>query len=200
MRSYFLFRSFVLFFFSISPIFSVQALEYSDLNFKVWIWEDSIQIQFIEPVSGDTAMVFFEYNLSKTYITGFEHSFLSRDGVEVHPIIARLISSPHEVKKALAAANDINKLKAINFNGPRDYTLVREGDFDRDPVFKNGVFLGDDEMTKPERKALNAFQTLKEKDFYRLRLLLRKIYSAFDPDAMAKASEQNICDQHLAAN
>lgn len=170
--------------------------EYSALKVKVWVSSEELQIQFTEPETSSSAIINIQYDRKVTSINLLQHASVSKSGGQISPILQRLVSGVDQLKIALVSVNDINNVEAINLNGPTDLTYVGEDNVNAKWV--DGVFLP---LTMPVLEHLKSLTTKKEKDFYRLNLLLKRISDVLDAELMERQSDvKSTCAQYVAAN
>jgi hypothetical protein len=155
----------------------------SDYNFfhefKIWLWNDSFQVQVIDSVTNSTAVIFVKYqvesskeNKNEKYpIIQLEVDTESVDGQPIGVSIKILETDLTAIVKALCGINLLNTV-AINFYGSRDYDYNYETTNWPEPVFlrkESGDF--DFLNKKPP-------PSLMEVDIYRFHKLIEKVLSS----------------------
>jgi hypothetical protein len=139
---------------------------YGVMKTKIWLWADAIQVQFTEPYTNTSAVVYVKYDIAKTTVSELTVDSMGlTETSEVHPTLQRLATgSIYEIIMALRSLN-LDTLEHINFNAPKDTTENSKGEY----VY--GVFLP---INKKDTKVLAQLKTEAGKNIYRTNRLINE--------------------------
>ncbi len=168
--------------------------DYAQLKNKVWLWTDSMQVQFIEPETGSTVILDFKYDEDKSKSLAFTITSNAPKNSGLHPVISKLISSTDEITLALKSINLLNN-EIIVVNGAEGSFAENWKGFGAKDKYVGGVFIV---PTLEELKILDLMTNPKEKKMARLTKLIERVipflssdYINFDEKAASETMVQN---------